>query len=639
MSARSSSSQVPILQAVLDAIADPVVVTDADGVVTAINTAAATRLGAGKYLGVVVAEQATRGEITSAAGDPLTPAEHPVSRVVATGEPVLGVTVAVRPASAVGGTFAVDALAVTVAGRVRGTVSVFHDAEKIAALEHALEDQTARLDGIVTLVDEAVFVVDTARRLVFLNAWCERLLGLALHATIDDRARQLNVRDQHGRPLPPQDFPSSRALAGETVSALRLIIDDRAGEPRHVLARAQPLQHADGTTYGGLVMMKDITDEIRGRDELEAARESAEEANHLKDQFIAALSHELRTPLQPILGWTEVLRRHGNLDEVTTQAIDAIRRNIRQQVRLVDDLLDLSRIVHGKFALRFETFDLREHVREAAAPFEEAAALKRVHLAVTLPTAPVMMWGDGARIQQITSNLISNAVKFTSAGGHVSVHLVVGEHEALIEVEDDGEGLAAEDIAVIFEAFRQGTGSRRRGGLGIGLDLVKRLVEMHGGTVEAWSEGRGYGARFHVRLPLRAAALAPPVTAPPESGRLGQRDILIIEDNADTRQVMKFMLEAEGARVETAEFGEAGIALAESHTPHVILCDIGRPDIDGLEVARRIRRLPKFRDTRIIALTGYGQPEDVDHALGAGFDAHLTKPINLDQLLALLVDA
>ena len=391
----------------------------------------------------------------------------------------------------------------------------------------------------------------------------------------------------------------------------------------------------DGRLVGTASVVHDVTATVHLESELEEARDSAEEANRLKDEFIAALSHELRTPLQPILGWTEVLRRHGRLDDVTSQALDAIRRNIRQQVRLVDDLLDLSRIVHGKLQLRFESFDICEQIKAAAEPFEEAAALRRLRLVVTLPPGPVLMWGDGARVQQIASNLLANAVKFTPPGGQISVNLTARDREALLEIEDTGDGIASEDLAVIFEAFRQGGASRRRGGLGIGLDLVKRLTELHGGTVEAFSEGLGYGARFQVRLPLTAPQVAPPRRVPTTT-RLDGRTVLVVEDNADTRQVLKFMLEIEGAQVEAVETGAEAVARAETFRPQIVLCDLGLPDIDGLEVARRMRGRGWFGDTRLIALTGYGQPEDISHALDAGFEAHLTKPINLDQLLALL---
>jgi signal transduction histidine kinase/CheY-like chemotaxis protein len=408
------------------------------------------------------------------------------------------------------------------------------------------------------------------------------------------------------------------------------------GERRRMRAGAHPLRHPDGAIFGAMVTWRDVTEEILTREELVQAREAAEEANRLKDQFIAALSHELRTPLQPILGWTEVLRRHARLDDVTTRAVEAIHRNIRQQVRLVDDLLDLSRILHGKFALRFETFDLRDQVRAAVEAFEEPAAIKRIRLTAALPAEPLPMWGDGARLQQVTSNLIANALKFTPAGGRVVVRLAAAGDRALLEIEDTGEGIAPADLPVIFEAFRQGSQSRRRGGLGIGLDLVRRLTELHGGTVQVASDGPGRGSCFRIELPLSLPRLLPASGDPDARGRLERRAVLIIEDNDDTRDVLRFMLEVEGARVETAAAGEDGVRAAGAFQPEVILCDIGLPDIDGMEVARRIRARRELAGVRLIALTGYGQTEDVRQAVAAGFDAHLTKPINLDQLLALL---
>jgi PAS domain S-box-containing protein len=636
--ANTGAPSRPLVASVLDGLIEPVILTDADGVVTCVNAVAAARIGGAKYLGVCLAEQAARREAFSGDGAPLWPAEHPVSRVLATRQPVLGERLILQPAGTRASTYRVDTMPLWDGDRLIGTASVFHDLAAALALESDLADHTARLEAIVNLVSDVVFVVDLDGRLVFANAIGERLFGLPKNIGLDERSKRLVLSDGDGRPLPPAGYPSTRALAGETVVAEVVLVRDRNGTSRHVVTSAHPLRRLDGTIYAALVTGKDVTEEVHARREMEAAREAAEEASHLKDQFIAALSHELRTPLQPILGWTEVLRRHGSLDAMTAQALDAIRRNIRQQVRLVDDLLDLSRIVHGKLALRFEVFDLREQVRSAVEPFEEAAALKRVRLTLALPEEPVPMWGDGARIQQIAANLISNAVKFTPTGGQVSVQLVARETDVLLEVEDTGEGIAAEDLGVIFEAFRQGSVSGRRGGLGIGLDLVRRLVALHGGTVEASSEGPGYGARFSVRLPRRLREATPPAPTAPVGRRLERHEILLIEDNADTREVMKFILETEGARVHTAESGEEGWALARRTKPAVILCDIGLPDIDGLEVARRVRRSPDLSGARLIALTGYGQPEDVRTALEAGFSTHLTKPINLDQLLALLAD-
>ncbi|MGH7279054.1 MAG: PAS domain-containing hybrid sensor histidine kinase/response regulator [Candidatus Rokuibacteriota bacterium] len=625
-----------ILDAVLNALVEPVLVTDADGIVTFVNIVAVHRFGADKDVGRPVVEHLGRLRMFRSDGQPLPAPEHPILRALAEHAAVIGAEMRIE-VDGYAGVYVVNTVPLRVGGEAAGTVSVFHDVTGAMRLERELADHAARLRAVVDLVSDGVYVVGAASNaVIFANAPSADILGTKAPLSVEDRARRLRLRTPDGVPLAPEEYPSARALRGETVQGQVCLVTNAAGETRRTLSGAHPLRDRDGNIYAAVVTWKDITAEIRAREEVEAARESAEEANRLKDQFIAALSHELRAPLQPILGWTEVLRRHGNLDPVTAQALDAIRRNVRHQVRLVDDLLDLSRIMHGKLALRFETFDLREQVRAAAEPYEESAALKRIRLTIDLPGRPLVMWGDGARVQQIATNLISNAVKFTPAGGQVAVRLLGSDTEALLEVEDTGEGISPDDLAVIFEVFRQGSTSGRRGGLGIGLDLVRRLTELHGGTVDVHSEGLGYGSRFRVRLPLTPSRALPTPAQAATSRRLHERSILIVEDSADTRDVLKFMLEMEGARVETAACGIDGFNTALAFRPQVVLCDIGLPDIDGLEVARRLRRRPDLDRTRLIALTGYGQSEDVRQAIDAGFEAHLIKPINLDELLALL---
>jgi PAS domain S-box-containing protein len=612
-----------------------VLVTDVEGTVVFANAAAIARLGSDKHVGVPFAERLARLNMTGMDGRPLAVAEHPVALALARQEPATGITVGIDTEGA-RGWFTVEAVPLFAEGRVTGTVVVVHDATATTRLESELADHAARLEAIVNLVSDAVFVVVPGGDLIFANSEAERLLGRPAAVSRDVRARRMHLRDANGADIPPERFPSSLALDGITVTAVEYLVRDSDGVDRRVVAHAHPLRKPSGEIYAAVVTGKDITEERRARDEIEAARATAEEANRLKDQFLAALSHELRAPLQPILGWTEVLRRHTSLDKMTVHALEVIRRNIRQQVRLVDDLLDLSRITHGKITLRFETFDVREQVRAAVEPFEDAAAHRRVELRIALPPDPVLMWGDGARVQQIVTNLVSNAVKFTPADGRVSVRLRASDTEAVIEVEDTGEGIAPDDLDVIFDVFRQAGG--RRGGLGIGLGLVKRLTELHGGTVIGASPGRHRGARFEVRFPLAAAPLAGPRAGGGAAGRLDRRSILVVEDNDDTRDVLRFMLEAEGARVSTAATGADGVAAARSLRPDIVLCDIGLPDVDGLEVARAVRGDPALAGARLIALTGYGQAEDVRQAVEAGFVAHLTKPINIDQLLALIAD-
>jgi signal transduction histidine kinase len=635
----TSVDPTTILGAVLDALVEPVLVTDADGCLMFANATAARMLGAARDVGRPVGELLDRHPARTPDGGHLASALHPIRRALAQQQAVIGaeLTLELEGHPAI---FLVNTVPLRDAdARFTGTVSVFHDVTGARQLEREAAEYAAQLTTVVDLVNEGIFIVDAEGALLFTNGLGRELLGVMPRGEPPaSRVKRFDLREVDGAPLAPDRLPSVRALRGETVPATKLLVGRADGGTRRVEVRAHPLRR-DGGVYAAVVTWRDITEETRALGELQAARAAAEEANQLKDDFIAALSHELRTPLQPILGWTEVLRRHGKLDEVTTRAMEVVHRNIRQQVRLVDDLLDLSRILHGKFMLRFESFDLRDQVRGAVEAFEESAAVKRVRLAATLPEAPVSMWGDPARVHQIVSNLIANALKFTSAGGRVGVRLEARERRAVIEVDDSGEGIAPTDLSIIFEPFRQGQQSTRRGGLGIGLDLVRRLAEMHGGSVTVASAGLGHGARFRVELPLSrpdAVASAPATTGRP---RLERQSILVIEDNADTRDVLKLMLEVEGATVETAEGGEEGLRAAERLRPDIVLCDIGLPDIDGFEVARRIRARTDLAVSRLIALTGYGQAEDMRQAIKAGFDAHLTKPVNLDQLMALLVSA
>jgi signal transduction histidine kinase/ActR/RegA family two-component response regulator len=564
-------------------------------------------------------------------GVPLPAALHPITRALVQHQAVIGAELVLG----IEGRVIVCLVNALPLPSGDGVLAVFHDVTEPQRLEREVARQAARLEAVVHLVDEGVFVVESDGRLVFVNETGRQMFDFQAGMTPEDRRLHQPLLDRDGRPLAHDAYPSTRSLRGESVTDLPIVFDHPLNGRRQLRVSSHPLRRPDGSVEAVLVTWKDVTEQERARAELERARETAETASRLKDQFIAALSHELRTPLQPILGWTEVLRRHRSLDDVTARALEAIHRNIRQQVRLVDDLLDLSRIVHGKFTLRFETLDLRGPVRTAVEMFEEPASLKRLRLTAALPPDPLPMWGDGARLQQITANLISNALKFTPPGGRIGVRLAAQGDRAVLEVEDTGEGIAPEDVTVIFEAFRQGR-ETRAGGLGIGLDLVRRLTELHGGQVRASSEGVGRGARFRVELPLAVGQPAAGGDGARLSGRLDGRSIVVVEDDDDTRTVLAFMLEAEGARVEAAGAGEEAVTLAARIRPDVVLCDIGLPDIDGLEVARRLRGRAGLGATRLIALTGYGQAEDVRQAIAAGFDAHVTKPVNLDQLMALL---
>jgi signal transduction histidine kinase len=627
-----------LLGAALNALVEPVLVTDASGLLTFVNTAAMHAFGADKDVGQPVVAFLERFPARRADGQPMPAALHPVRRAQAQAEAVIGaeLTLTIEGEPAV---YVVNAVPLRGVSGMTGVLATFHDVTGARRLEREAAEHAARLETLVDLVDEGVFIIDVDDTLLFANGRGREILAdMPSGERPADRARRLDMRDAQGVPLGAERLPSFRALHGETVTDMPLLVRARRGEQRTWRVSAHPLRR-EGVIYAAVVTWRDVTDEARALGALEAARAAAEDASRMKDDFIAALSHELRTPLQPILGWTDVLRRHGALDDVTGRALDVVHRNIRHQVRLVDDLLDLSRIAHGKFALRFETFDVREQVQAAVDAFEESAAAKRVRLSTALAAEPIAMWGDAARVHQIVNNLLANALKFTPAGGEVRVRLQARDARAVLEIEDSGEGIAAADLSIIFEPFRQGRQSSRRGGLGIGLDLVRRLTELHGGHVTVASAGLGQGACFRVELPLTVVDAAPSGTNDAATPRLQGQSVLVIEDNDDTREVLKFMLETEGARVETAGWGEEGVRAAERLRPTVVLCDIGLPDIDGLEVARRLQERGNLEGTRLIALTGYGQADDVRHAVEAGFEAHLTKPVNLEQLLALLTPA
>ncbi len=520
-----------VLGAALDALVEPVLVTDAQGRLTFANATAARVLGAARDVGHPVSDLLERLPARTPDGGRLTPALHPIRRALAQGEALIGAELTLelegRPAI-----FLVNTVPLRDAeGRLTGSVSVFHDVTGARQLEREATEHAAELRTLVDLINEGIFIIGADGALLFTNGRGRSLLGdMPAGEQPADRIKRLRICEVDGTPLPAERLPSYRALRGETVSAMTVLIAVADGTTRRTEVSAHPLRR-DGAIYATVVTWHDVTEQTR----------------------------------------------------------------------------------------------------------EEAATLKGVRLGATLPDEPVPMWGDAARVQQVVSNLLTNALKFTPAGGRVGVRLESRETRAVIEVNDSGEGIAESDLPIIFEPFRQGRQSTRRGGRGIGLDLVRRLTELHGGTVTVASAG--LGARFRVELPRsrpEAAASAPPAGARP---RLESHAVLVIEDNADTRDVLKLMLEVEGATVETAADGEDGLRAAVRMRPDIVLCDIGLPDIDGFEVARRVRARGELAGVRLIALTGYGRAEDMREALTAGFEAHLTKPVNLEQLMALLVSA
>lgn len=369
--------------------------------------------------------------------------------------------------------------------------------------------------------------------------------------------------------------------------------------------------------------------------------EQLAEANHRKNEFLAMLGHELRNPLAPVMNAVEMIRlRAGNNPEVERARI-VIERQVSHMARLVDDLLDVSRITRGVVELRREPVDLTAIVGAALNSSRAMFETNHHQLSASLPLEPCRIEGDVTRLEQVVVNLLSNATKYTPPGGHIWVSLTADEEWAELCVRDSGRGIPREMLPHIFELFTQvdTTIDRSMGGLGIGLTVVRNLVQLHGGTVAASSKGAERGSEFLVRLPLMTdvepARSASPSVACTNAARLR---VLIVEDNIDSAETLAELIEIWGHEARMAHHGDAALVVAAEYLPNVVLLDIGLPGISGYEVAGMLRQQPDLEETLLVALTGYGQEADRRKAMSAGFDLHLTKPVNPDQLQRVLAE-
>jgi CheY-like chemotaxis protein len=363
----------------------------------------------------------------------------------------------------------------------------------------------------------------------------------------------------------------------------------------------------------------------------EADRAEAERANRAKDEFLAMLGHELRNPLAPILTACELMRLKAP-DQFRRER-DIIDRQLRHVTRLVDDLLDVSRIARGKVELRPEPVSVADVVAKAVEVVEPLLEERRIRL-TTEVASDLMVWGDPVRLRQVVANLLNNAAKFSAPDGAVEIRASRDDAEAVLIVRDEGAGIAPEMLPRIFDLFVQGpqTADRQHGGLGLGLTIAHSLVAMHGGTIQATSDGPGRGTSFEIRLPADAKAAARRGHTPKRVVRAAARRILIVDDNRDAANMLADALREVGHRVIVAYDAAEALTVLETEASDTAILDIGLPGIDGYELARRIRALPAHRSMSLIALTGYGLTPDRDRAFDAGFNVHLTKPIDLDVL-------
>ena len=440
---------------------------------------------------------------------------------------------------------------------------------------------------------------------------------------------------------------------------------------------AAPLTGRDGTNLGIIYLSDRLDGDFTNDDEailvqlaqmasiaLENSLFAEErEANRIKDEFLSTLSHELRTPLTAILGWTQLLRVEGGYSEDVSHALDVIERNARSQTKLIEDLLDVSRITTGKLRLSVRPISLTPVIEAAVDAVRPAADARQIQLGQSLSRDADQVVGDPDRLQQVVWNLLSNAVKFTPEGGRVEVALEPSEGGAQIRVTDSGAGIEPELLPYVFDRFRQADSSstRRHGGLGIGLTIVRHIVELHGGSVRAESAGLGHGATFRVKLPVAsvraveaevpprgatavaAAAVGAPPDRPDHTGRtfdLGGLSVLVVDDEPDARELVGEILRRAGAAVETAGSAREALDLFRRGRPDVLVSDIAMPEEDGYVLIGRIRQLPADDGgtTPAVALTAYAREEDRAKALAAGFQCHLAKPVEPNDLLAGVCD-
>ncbi|MBX3198467.1 MAG: response regulator [Labilithrix sp.] len=402
------------------------------------------------------------------------------------------------------------------------------------------------------------------------------------------------------------------------------------------------------------LVFKDITDRKRAEEERErllllesAARKTAEEASRLKDDFLATVSHELRTPLNSILGWSQMLREGQLSEEKRARAIATIERNVRAQVELIDDLLDVSRIAEGKLRLDVDLVDLETVVGAALETIRPAADAKDLRVKTSFAGQTAVL-GDGSRLQQVIWNLLTNAVKFTPRGGEVAARAFASPTQVEVTVSDSGRGIAPDFLPHVFDRFRQADGgtTRAHGGLGLGLSIVRQIVEMHGGVVTVSSAGVDLGATFRIQLPrpdlsnVRGGVLkgaSPYVASPLHAERLAKTSIVVVDDQEDTRDVLRALLEGCGARVRGAPSVAHALELLEAEPPELLISDIAMPGEDGYSLIEKIRAMPgAVRVVPAVALTAFARKEDRVRALERGFDNHVSKPIEPSELLAVI---
>jgi two-component system, chemotaxis family, CheB/CheR fusion protein len=544
-------------------------------------------------------------------------------RVLATGEPIERDLV-----DGSGKSFFLRLLPYRAKGVIDGVVLTLIDVTGLKTAEDALFHERYLLNSLLRSVPDAIYFKDARGRFIRFNHAMAARLGLR------DPADAIG---KTALDLPDHDAALAMHHEDETVL--------RSGQPQHYrlerrtgaggaeawdMVTRLPLIDRNNAIVGVIAIFRDVTEQVR-------AKAKIDEEVRRRDRFLALLSHELRNPLGAVVSATAMLRTavEGEQPEIRSRSVEILERQSRQMARLLDDLLEVTRVTQDKIELRRHVVDLRQIAAEAADAVRAHAQDKQITFSADLSGDPLYVFGDPARLQQIQINLLTNAIKYTPRGGTVSLRALREDTAGVIRVKDSGNGIPPHMLESVFDLFVQAkqTLDHAEGGLGVGLTLVRALVEMHGGTVNARSDGDGTGSEFVVRLPLTTLAASPETQDQSALPALpAGMTVVVVEDNADSRDMLCTMLVHAGLTCHGASDAFAALRLLDEVLPHVVILDVGLPGMDGLELARRIREHPRHRRARLIALTGYGQASDREATKAAGFDQHLVKPVHPEEL-------
>jgi PAS domain S-box-containing protein len=635
-----------LLRTTLRSIGDAVITTDSEGRVTFLNP---------------VAERLTGWTTDEAQGQPLDQvfvivneetslrAENPVARALREGV-VVGLANHTLLVARDGTRRPIDDSAAPIrddAGHAFGAVLVFRDISERRRRERDLQV----LAAIVASSDDAIVSKTLDGTITAWSPGAERIFGWTRTEAVGQNIRLIIPPDRGAE----EDTILARIRRGERVEALETVRVAKDGRRVETELSISPVRDGGGTgeIIGAAKIARDVSERRRAEEaravllkRAEAARAEADAANRTKDQFLAILSHELRTPLSAMFGWIQMLRNQQVPAERTQHALDVIHRNTVLQARLIDDLLDIARVQTGKLHVEKQPVQLIRVIEDAIEALQRDLSAQQLVLERQLESEACVVLGDPTRLGQVVNNLLSNAVKFTPPGGRIDVTLERDREYALIQVRDTGIGIEADDLPYIFERFAQvgGSGARAHAGLGLGLAIVRHLVELHGGAVSASSPGSGRGATFTVRLPVISEPIG---VAERTSSKVPTRapldgiKVLVVEDDADAAEMIATVLRQHRAGVITVSSAEAALNVVIEYRPDVLICDIGLPDIDGYALITRVRQMERAHarpPVPGVALTGFAGEEERERARSAGYQIHISKPFEPDTLVGTVAD-